>query len=320
MSSGLPAADVAPGAAVPLIDLQDGGIGDVVLACWIAHSAAAAGLSVRVNPRQRHAVARMLGIGRTLTDEEGLNWTRTEGIGLRYEYRQVRSGREPRFDLWCRSIGLPALTIRRPDYVEAPADAAWADAQWRDFGAEDGKPRILIFPEVAWLVRQWPLAYFIDLGTALQARGCLVALAAPGSDDVKAMGFRWLAGHSLTRIAALMHRATLVVANDSGPAHLAGAVGTPTLALCGPTDGAVVFAHDGNIRPLAIDRALLGCVGCHFDAARGYRFACKAGGCQALMKLDPPAALREAEALLRANGFARFTSCDGKNVGDPVSK
>lgn len=41
---------------------------------------------------------------------------------------------------------------------------------------------------------------------------------------------------SLLRLAALLERASVLVTNDTGPMHLAAAVGTPTVAVFGPTD------------------------------------------------------------------------------------
>src|SRR5262249_31757295 len=39
----------------------------------------------------------------------------------------------------------------------------------------------------------------------------------------------------LDELAAVLRRTTLLVANDTGPLHLAAALGTPTLGLYGPT-------------------------------------------------------------------------------------
>ncbi|MGH9792807.1 MAG: glycosyltransferase family 9 protein, partial [Candidatus Acidiferrales bacterium] len=41
---------------------------------------------------------------------------------------------------------------------------------------------------------------------------------------------------SLLELAALMKKASLVISNDSGPMHLAAAVGTPVIGLFGRTD------------------------------------------------------------------------------------
>ena len=40
----------------------------------------------------------------------------------------------------------------------------------------------------------------------------------------------------LSTLAAFLVGARLVIGNDSGPGHIAAAVGTPTLSLFGPTD------------------------------------------------------------------------------------
>jgi len=101
------------------------------------------------------------------------------------------------------------------------------------------------------------------------------------------MPCRWWSGFTLGRAAAMIARANVAVANDSGPAHLASTIGTRTIAICGPTDPAIVFGHECNVEAATLDPTTLPCVSCHFSATRGYRHACEVGGCQALMRLDP---------------------------------
>ena len=50
---------------------------------------------------------------------------------------------------------------------------------------------------------------------------------------------------TLRELACLYRQAALVITTDSGPMHLAAAVGTPLVALFGPTDP----APDGSLRP-----------------------------------------------------------------------
>ena len=45
-----------------------------------------------------------------------------------------------------------------------------------------------------------------------------------------------LDGVALGTYAALLQRAALMISNDTGPGHIAAAVGTPTLSVLGPTD------------------------------------------------------------------------------------
>ena len=74
---------------------------------------------------------------------------------------------------------------------------------------------------------------------------------------------------SLLQLIELLRSASLVIANDSGPLHIAAALGRPTLGLFGPTDprqfGAfplhesrnqVLQAPDGDLSRLAVDDVL----------------------------------------------------------------
>jgi len=63
--------------------------------------------------------------------------------------------------------------------------------------------------------------------------------------------------YGISRDAAILERAALVLALDSGPAHIARAVGAPTIVLFGPGSPAV-WTPPGA---LAIQRAT-GCFGC----------------------------------------------------------
>jgi glycosyl transferase family 9 (putative heptosyltransferase) len=273
----------------PTIDLQHNGIGDVVVACWIVHSASAVDERVRLNPRDHRPLARLLGVDdSSLTTEAAPDWSTTPGIGHQLEYRLTgAAARTSRFDAWCRSLHLPALTPVRPPYGELADDGWWAAEQWAKVDVEPARPRVLLFPDAAWPIRTWPKAYFIDLASALTGFGYAVAAMASSHATVEQMPCRWWSGFSLGRTAAMARRATVVVANESGPAHLAAAIGTRTIAICGPTDPRVVFAHEPNVEAAALDTRALPCVGCHFSNEKGYRFACDAGGCQALMRLDP---------------------------------
>jgi Glycosyltransferase family 9 (heptosyltransferase) len=270
-----------------MIDVRQNGIGDIVVACWIVHSAAAIAEQVRLNPRNHWALATLLGVPEEcLTREEASDWSQTLGIGHQFEYHQVNVAPMSRFDAWCQSLDLPRLSPVRPPYREAPEDGAWADQQWSKVAPADA-PRILLFPDAAWSLRAWPKAYFVDLTSQLNGLGYAVAAMAGTQAAVEYLPCRWWSGFTLGQTAAMTARASLVVANDSGPSHLAAAIGTRTIAICGPTDPQIVFAHDPNVQPATLDAALLSCVPCHFSGPRGYRHACEVGGCQGLMRLDP---------------------------------
>ena len=65
---------------------------------------------------------------------------------------------------------------------------------------------------------------------------------------------------SLPQLVALLKRANLVISGDSGPMHIAAAVGTPLIAIHGPTDPAL----SGPISPTAtVLRSEIWCSPCY---------------------------------------------------------
>lgn len=272
-----------------IIDIRQNGLGDVVVACWIVLSARAAGHRVLLNPRNHRDVALMFGVADDcLTSTEAADWAGTPGVGHQLEYHLAATGRpQSRFDVWATSLNLRGLNPVRPPYVERPEDGDWAEAQWRTIGDAAAGSRVLLFPDAAWPVRTWPRAYFIDLASELASMGYAVAAMAASQDAVAFMPCHWWGGFTVRQAAAMARRASVVVANDSGPSHVAAALGTTTIAISGPTDPRIVFAHEPNIVAAAIERDVLSCIGCHFSAVAGYRSACDIGGCQGLMRFEP---------------------------------
>jgi heptosyltransferase-2 len=84
--------------------------------------------------------------------------------------------------------------------------------------------------------KQWPV--FPELARALMARGLSVVLCPGPGEEVDAnrdyAGCHQLPGLDLGVYAALMRLASFVVSNDTGPGHMAGAVGANLLAVFGP--------------------------------------------------------------------------------------
>jgi ADP-heptose:LPS heptosyltransferase len=88
--------------------------------------------------------------------------------------------------------------------------------------------------------RRWPPAAFAAVGDALAARGLPVAVTGSAGEaelvaavtGAMARPALDLGGRvSLGGLAAVLERADLVVSNDSGPMHVAGAVGTPVVGI-----------------------------------------------------------------------------------------
>jgi heptosyltransferase-2 len=108
-------------------------------------------------------------------------------------------------------------------------------------------PAVAIAPGARWATKRWPAERFAAVAEALSADGLRIVLCGGPSDRDAFAAFRAatrvpiaadLSFLPLDALAAAIARVQLLVACDSGPVHLATAVGTPVLALFGPTSTA----------------------------------------------------------------------------------
>ena len=97
----------------------------------------------------------------------------------------------------------------------------------------------VLLPGTNWATKRWPEEYFAQLVQPLREEFGLDVFIA-GANDVAPIRFEGatnLAGRTtLRQLAALLDRASLVFANDSGPMHVAAALGRPLVAIYGPTN------------------------------------------------------------------------------------
>lgn len=90
--------------------------------------------------------------------------------------------------------------------------------------------------------KRWPVDHFITLASELRARGRDVVVAwGPGEEDdaqrvSSAAKVEQLPPTSLRELSTIFQRAAVVVSADTGPLHLAAALGTRVIGLYGPTD------------------------------------------------------------------------------------
>jgi len=128
----------------------------------------------------------------------------------------------------------------------------------------------LINPGAAWPNKRWPPERFGEVAAFLrETRGLTpVVLWGPGEDALAravigaSSGTAVLAPpSSVADIVALARAASLMVSGDTGPLHLATAVGTPTVSLFGPTDP----ARNGPFRAEDAAVSRYDACGCRYD-------------------------------------------------------
>jgi lipopolysaccharide heptosyltransferase I len=115
-------------------------------------------------------------------------------------------------------------------------------------GVKPGTSWVAMNVSARWPTKRWPAASFAEVADRLQQEGCgaVVMIGGPAERaDVAAVSGMMktpaidLAGATTVGLLpALLSRASLLIANDSGPMHVAAAVGTPVVALFGPTSAA----------------------------------------------------------------------------------
>jgi heptosyltransferase-1 len=132
----------------------------------------------------------------------------------------------------------------RPARVTLPVIAeaeAWCDRWLAGLGVA-AKGFVLLSPTAGWGAKQWPLERYRVLAARLAAEGFSVLVNAGSNADLAVAAAVAADGNAqpvqcgVAELVALTRRARLVVGGDSGPIHLAAALGRPVVALFGPTD------------------------------------------------------------------------------------
>ena len=140
-------------------------------------------------------------------------------------------------------MGIPVEGLG-PCITVGPEDEQAVD-RWLA-AAPPGAPLVAIAPGARSHLKRWPAPGFAAVADALvRERGAQVLLVGDAEDrptaEQVAAAMQYapmnLAGRTtLRQLAALFRRMALVLTNDSACLHVAGAVGTPVVALFGPTD------------------------------------------------------------------------------------
>ncbi|MCA9243475.1 MAG: glycosyltransferase family 9 protein [Phycisphaerales bacterium] len=157
-----------------------------------------------------------------------------------------------------------------PIAFDLPIADAWREsvaAKLAQRGVRE-QPLAVMSPGTIWETKRWTVAGFAAVAKHLRDRGqTVVLIGAPNEaercrDVAQACpGVFDLCGQtSIPELAALIDRATVVITNDSGPMHLAAALGRPVVAMFGPTDELWVGPYG---QPQGAIRLELDCAPCY---------------------------------------------------------
>jgi heptosyltransferase-2 len=166
----------------------------------------------------------------------------------------------------------PTVEETRPSLAPGPAERELVDDLLRRDGVAPGERLIALAPGSVWATKRWP--YYRELAQQLADAGRIVVVG--GRDDASlALEIRTAVPNAvdatgvlpLLGSAELIGRCAVIVTNDSSPLHLASAMGTPTVAIFGPTVPDFGF---GPLAPssVAVGHETLSCRPCHRHGPR----------------------------------------------------
>lgn len=168
-----------------------------------------------------------------------------------FEHRRTAEKHELEYNLsllnslGCRDQTKPSITLKVPPWA-----VERAREERRELGIGEDESVVILHPGSGGSARDWSPERFGGLARLLSGRGYRVVVTGTGKEEalmqrvVQSSGGRALPIRrelSLQELAGFLQSARLVVANSTGPLHVAAAVGTPVIGLyppipeCSPT-------------------------------------------------------------------------------------
>ena len=183
------------------------------------------------------AVARLTGCPRVIGEsdprEGAARWLFTERV-LTHGVHVIEQDVE-----LAAAVAGDALTAEKPLLPVDPAAEMWCGQVL----AASPASAVLLNPGAGWGAKRWPPERYGTVAQALIERGCGVLINTGPEEEPLAQvivratgGAARLLTPSLDQLIALTRRVALCIAGDSGPLHLACALGRPVVGIYGPTD------------------------------------------------------------------------------------
>ncbi|MGA3129516.1 MAG: glycosyltransferase family 9 protein [Terracidiphilus sp.] len=125
--------------------------------------------------------------------------------------------------------------------VDAEAEG-WCTAWLAEHVVASGaRPLAFVAPGAGWGAKRWPPERYAAVTKGLKDRGMQVVVnAGPGEESlaapIAAGGAAIPVTATLPQLIALTRRVALCIGGDTGPLHLASALGRPVVGIYGPTD------------------------------------------------------------------------------------
>jgi len=175
---------------------------------------------------------------------------------------QLASAGTTRAEQWLRLLDPSEArhALRSPRLCTSPDERAWAQGYLGERGVKETDIVVGVHPGASLAEKRWPIERFYALANELAdtAGVRVLTFVEPGPSPYGAELFhipRVIAAQTTLReLMALIERCDVLICNDSGPMHIAGALGVPTVAMFGSGIGesfAPLGAGHRLLEPLA---------------------------------------------------------------------
>ena len=171
-------------------------------------------------------------------------------IPARLAAARVHGSAQPR-ESGARFFYTDRVNLKAVHIVDRNMELVGGAAEPRAFWLPPGKPEgklpagdfVLASPAAGWPSKEWPRERWAELRTLLAARGIPLVLNGPPGSGLDHES-------SIAGLIDATRRARAVVGVDSGPLHIAAALGKPGVAIFGPTDPARNGPYGGSMQVL----------------------------------------------------------------------
>lgn len=150
-----------------------------------------------------------------------------------------------RFQLeWLYRLGLEEGPDPPARLFPDPGLRSVLEARLRDAGLQPSRPVCVIQPSSRFHTKEWTASGFAEISDSLQEDGYATLLVGTEEEKPRIRRVAGLCrnrpasiwGLTISELAWVLGQASLFVGNDSGPTHMAAALGVPVLVLFGSSD------------------------------------------------------------------------------------
>ena len=227
---------------------------------------------------------------------------------LNYEL-QIDRGLRHHTDRWldfARQIGADTRSAGEPRLTLSDSELQTADACLREEGIDDPSRLVVVGPFASTRTKRWPVERFAVILDRLADCGRPVLVVAGVEDEPEARQLlSECAGKpvltvgdpsAIRLLAGILARARLFIGNDSGPGHVASAVGTRCLILFGPIDDQQVCPRGLRSSANVVLSKRLPCSPCN------YRNSCPQGSNRCMEAIEVDEVWQAASSMLECGG------------------